>query len=76
MAPLPPLAAAVSDFSDLARLTRVTPCTLRRRDISVATAGWLLVQPESSMAGEPIALRMPEPPAALPPPTVPLSELR
>src|SRR4029079_19213355 len=51
VAPAP--GAAASDFSDLERLTRVTPCTLRRRDIMVATAGWLLVHPESSMAGEP-----------------------
>ena len=76
VAPLPLFAAAVSDFSDLERLTRVTPCTLRRRDISGATPGWVLVQPASSMAGELIALRMPEPPPAPPPPTVPLSELR
>ena len=71
--PAPPVAA----FSDFERLTRVTPCTLRRRDISVATAGWLRVHPASSMAGAPIAPRMPEPLAApSPPPTVPVSELR
>ena len=62
-------------FSDLERLTRVTPWTLRRRDISVATAVWLRVQPESSRAGEPIEVRRPEPPAPSPP-SVPFSELR
>jgi hypothetical protein len=48
---------------DLPRLTRVTPSTLRRRDISVATESWPVVQPFSSIAGAVIALR-----TVLPPP--------
>ena len=72
----PAARGAASAFSDLERLTRVTPCTLRRRDMRRATAGWLVVQPESSMAGELIELRRPEPPLAAVFPTVPLSELR
>ena len=44
----------------------MTPSTLRRRDISVATCFWPAVQPLSSIAGAAIALRMPPlPPAAL-----------
>ena len=41
----------------------------------MATAGWLLVQPASSIAGALIAPRRAEPPDESSPPTVPVSEL-
>ena len=34
---------------ELVSVTLVTPSTSRRRDISLATSGWLLVQPASSI---------------------------
>ena len=67
-----PVAAPPESLSDFASVTRVTPWTLRIRDISAATAGWLFVQPLSSIAGALTAPRSAEPPVP-PPPTLPLS---
>jgi hypothetical protein len=53
-------------LSALARLTRVTPSTPRRRAMTRATLVWLLVQPTSSIAGTVRLARSVEP---LTPPT-------
>jgi hypothetical protein len=60
----PVFGAALSGRVELFRLTRVTPSTARRRERSWATWVCVVAQPLSSMAGEAIALRMAEPPAA------------
>jgi len=70
----PVMLAAVSGRMDLERLTRVTPSTLRRRDIRRATERWPGVQPLTSIAGEPIAPRIVEAPPLACPDTVPLSD--
>jgi hypothetical protein len=57
---------ATSFLADFDRLTRVTPSTLRRRAISVATSCCVFVQPVIVIAGASIALRRPDPPV---PPT-------
>ena len=62
-------------FSDLVSATRVTPRTLRRRDIRRATADCEVVQPLISSAGAWIAPRVaPPPPTSVP--VVPSSDFR
>ena len=48
---------ALTSFSEEERLTRWTPSTRRRLEITLATLSWLVVQPTSSMAGDCTAAR-------------------
>jgi hypothetical protein len=77
--PQPPFsveAEVLSSLLDLDSATRVTPWTLRSRDIIRATPACVRVQPLSSMAGAAIeprrALEPPADPAVAPGLTVPL----
>jgi hypothetical protein len=60
---------------DLVSVTRVTPSTARRRESSVATCFWPVVQPCSVTAGASIAPRTLLPPPFAPVEIEPLSEV-
>jgi hypothetical protein len=54
---VPEPVAAGSGRSDFERATRVTPWTVRRRDIRTATCRWPVVQPASEIAGALMSVR-------------------